>query len=83
MSSITIPEPLSALLMTRDLSDWSSLRALFCVGVRLGVVLRGCNELISSLTLNRYFSMSVEARGGFQKLFFLKGCGSTFGWFLK
>ena len=53
VSSMTMPEPLSALFMTSVLSDWSSLRALFCVGVRFGVVFRECNELISFLILFR------------------------------
>ena len=42
VSSITMPEPLSAFLMTRVVSDWSSLRAMLCVGVRFGICFRGC-----------------------------------------
>ena len=53
VSSITMPEPLSALLITKVLSDRSSLRALFCVGVRLGEIFKGCSELISFLILFR------------------------------
>ena len=83
VSSTTMPEPLSALFMIRVGSDWSSLRAFFCVGVRFGVILRGFIVLISVLTLFRYFSMSLEAFGGIQVLFSLKGCGSVDGRSLK
>ena len=83
VSSITMPEPLSALLITRVSSCCSSLRAFLCVGVRFGVVFRGLSVLICSFILYRYFSMSGEAFGGFQELFFLNGCGSTCGLSLK
>ena len=83
VSSTTIPEPLSALLMTKLLSELSCLRVLVCIGVRFGVTLRGCSLLICVLTLFRYFSIVQEALGGSQVLFFLKGCGSVDGLFLK
>ena len=69
-----MPEPLSALLMTRVGSELSFLRALFCEGVRFGVVFRGDNALTSLFILCRYASISGEAGGGFHKLFSLKGC---------
>ena len=43
VSSTTMPEPLSALLMTRVGSEQSSSSAFVCVGVRFGVALSGCN----------------------------------------
>ena len=79
VSSTTMPEPLSALLMTKDVSERSCLSALVCMGVRFGVTLRGCSLLICDLILFRYLSISSEAVGGCQVLFFLKGCGSTNG----
>ncbi len=56
---------------------------MFCAGVRLEVGFRGCSVLISVLILCRYFSISGEAIGGVQVLFFLNGCGSVGGYFLK
>ena len=53
VSSTTIPEPLSAVLMINVWSDLSCLSALFCVGVRLGVNFSGCNVFISVLILFR------------------------------
>ena len=53
VSSTTIPEPLSALLMTKVLSEQSCLRALVCVGVRLGVTFMGLTLFICVLTLSR------------------------------
>ena len=79
MSSTTIPEPLSALLMTRLLSELSCLRALVCMGDRFGVTFRGCSLSICVLILLRYFSIVRDADGGSQVLFFLKGCGSVDG----
>ena len=73
VSSITIPDPLSALLITRVWSRESCLRASVCLGVRFGVILRGCKLLISVLILFRYSSISGQAFGGIQVLFFLKG----------
>ena len=78
--STTMPEPLSALLMTKVWSKHSCLRALVCKGVRFGVTLRECSLLTSVFILFRYPSI---AREGAQVLFFLKGCGSVDGWFLK
>lgn len=78
-----MPEPLSALLMTRVWSVESCLRALLCVGVRFGVTFKGCIALISVLILFRYSSIAGEAVGGSQVLFFLNGCGSVGGRFLK
>ena len=83
VSSTTIPEPLSALLMTKLLSELSCLRAMVCIDVRFGVILRGRSLLICVLTLFRYFSIVEEADGGTQVLLFLKGCGSEDGLFLK
>ena len=40
--------------------------AFLCIGVRLGVVFRGCDVSISLLTLFRYVSISDEAVGGSQ-----------------
>ena len=79
VSSTTIPEPLSALLMTRLLSEQSCLRALVCMGDRFGVTLRGCSLSICVLILLRYFSIVREAARGSQVLFFLKGCGFVNG----
>ena len=72
-----MPEPLSALLMTRVGSE------LFCEGVRFGVVFRGDNALTSLFILCRYASISGEAGGGFHKLFSLKGCVVAGCLFLK
>ena len=47
VSSMTIPEPLSALFMTMVWSDCSSLRAASCKGVKFVFVLRGCNSFMS------------------------------------
>lgn len=79
VSSTTIPEPLSALLMTRVLSVLSSLRACFSLGVKFGVTFRGCINLVSVLILFRYFSIIGEADGGIHSLFGLNGCGSVGG----
>ena len=78
-----MPEPLSALLITRVWSSDRSLTAFCWAGVRLGLVLIGCKVFVSVLTLFRYSSVSGEAIGGVQVLFFLKGCGSVGGLFLK
>ena len=51
VSSTTIPDPLSALLIIRVWSEASCSRASFCVGVRFGFTLRVCRESISVLTL--------------------------------
>ena len=80
---MTMPEPLSALLITRVWSEASSLRASFCLGVKLGVLFRGCSEFVSFLTLSRYSSISTEAVGGVHVLFSLKGCGSVGDLFWK
>ena len=53
VSSTTMPEPLSAFLMTKVWSEQSCLKASFCVGVKLGDILRGFNVLISVLILFR------------------------------
>ena len=45
VSSTTIPEPLSACLMTSDWSELSSFSALACVGVRFAVVLSGASAM--------------------------------------
>ena len=83
VSSTTMPEPLSALLITRVWSEQSSFSALLCAGVRFVVVLRGCNLLTFFLTLFRYSSIAGLAVGGVHVLFFLKGCGSLDGLSLK
>ena len=59
------------------------MRASFCLGVKLGVVFRGCSEFVSFLTLSRYSSISTEAVGGVHVLFSLKGCGSVGDLFWK
>ena len=53
VSSTTIPEPLSAFLMIKVWSEQSCLKASSCTGVKLGVILRGCNVFISVLILFR------------------------------
>ena len=83
VSSTTMPEPLSAFLMTKVWSVYSSLRPFLCVGVKLGVVFKGLIVLISLLILFRYVSISGEAEGGSQELFPLKGCRFVGGLFLK
>ena len=59
------------------------MRASFCLGVKLGVVFRGCSEFVSFLTLSRYSSISTEAVGDVHVLFSLKGCGSVGDLFWK
>ena len=78
VSSTTMPESLLALLMTK--SSQSCWRVYFVQGSGL----RGCNVLTSVL-LFRHSSIAgeLEAAGGIQVLFFLKGCDSVGGWFLK
>ena len=73
MSSTTIPEPLSALLMTRVWSEPSCLRGCLCIGVKFGVIFKGWSVLTFVLILFRYPSISAEAVGGSQLLFSLKG----------
>ena len=53
VSSTTIPEPLSACLMTSDWSELSSLSAFVCVAVRFVVVFRGFSVLTCVLILFR------------------------------
>ena len=65
-----MPEPLSALLMTKVWSKHSCLRALVCKGVRFGVILRERSILTSVFILFRYPSIAREAIGGSQVLFF-------------
>ena len=73
VSSTTMPEPLSALFITRSLSVERCLRACFCSRVRFGVDFSGCTVLISFLILFRYFSIGGEAISGVQELLCLKG----------
>ena len=79
-SSTTMPEPFSALLITMVWSDDSSLRALSCFGVRLGV---NFSVFTFVLTLFRYFCTPKEAIRCVRVIFFLRGCGSMCGLFLK
>ena len=53
VSSTTMPEPLSALLITRVWSVDSTLSDLCWVGVRFGVNFSGCNVFVSVLILFR------------------------------
>ena len=75
MSSITIPEPLSACFMTMVGSLASDVKALSSVLVRLGLNVLGLSVSVLSLTLFRYFFICGEALGGIQLLLGLKGCG--------
>lgn len=83
LSSITIPEPLSAFLMTRVWSLARSFKAFCCDMVRFFLNGLGASCSISVLILVRYDSMLLDALGGCQVLFFLKGCGSWEVEFLK
>lgn len=78
-----MPEPLSALLMTKVWSLDSWKKASLCAGVRFWVTFRGSIDSVSVLILFRYSSIAGEATGGVQVLLFRKGCGSVGGRFLK
>ena len=83
VSSTTIPEPLSAFLITLDESRARLLRALSSA---LGKFLRRCSrgrDLTSASTLCRYASVAESAGGGSQVDFGLNGCGSMTGASLK
>ncbi len=78
LSSITMPEPLSAFFITMSGSAASSLRALVSALVMFGKKLVGSSSFMS-------FSLSTssEALGGNQVLFCLNGCISCDMLFLK
>lgn len=83
LSSTTMPEPLSAALMTRV---WSlaSLESVCCSFlVRLGWEGLFSSDCSCAFTLFRYASMAGLAGGGIQADFLRKGCGSGPLWSLK
>ena len=83
MSSTTIPEPLSAFLMTLDESRARLLRAILS---SLGKFLCKCSSgrvMISASILCRYASIAGLAGGGSQVDLALNGCGSESGASLK
>ncbi len=83
LSSITMPEPLSAFFITMSGSAASSLRALVSALVMFGKKLVGSSSFMSFSILCRYLSTSSEALGGNQVLFCLNGCISFDMLFLK
>ena len=68
-----MPDPLSALLMTSDVSVASSFSERCSSLDMFGYIFAGCNISISFFILSRYASIAVEARGGCHVLLGLNG----------
>ena len=79
VSSTTIPEPLSALLMTKEVSEASSFSAVLSFLDKLWENLMGCSSVIPVYTRCRQDSTTTEALGGTHVIFgcFLAECSHT------